>query len=207
MKAQEFYAALMAFAPLAEVRRTQELQSFASIFNGGKAETVAQRLKLIPAGIGLPASVKASLAAIEAGLNAFGAKKQEADVKAVLSKFSGPFDGTVNDLVARVKTAMASPPAKGGAKKAVASADEALAKELVDELTQAVLDTRAFSRVVQRLSDAKQVSTPTLHMIGNRFLGNSKAYKGRKTVIADIEKRQREDMLDSSRRAAVKRAG
>jgi hypothetical protein len=205
MKAQELSAALVAFAPLAEARRTQELQSFATIFNNGKAETVAQRLKQIPAGIGLPASVKASLAAIEAGFNAAGAKKQAADVKAVLSKFSGPFDGTVNELVARVKTAMVSGPAKGGAKEPVA-ADQVLAKELADELTRTALDAHAFSRIVQRLSDAKQVSTPTLHVIANRFLGNSKVYKGRKPVIADIEKRQGEDVLDSSRRAAVKRA-
>ena len=208
MKSQELSAGLVAFAPLADRGRIEELQSFASIFDGGAAETVGERLKRIPAGYGAPASFKANLIAIENGLNALGAKKQAADVKAVLAKFSGPFDGTVAELVARLKTAMVSRPAKtSNAEKAVATADQVLAKELAEELTRTVLDTHAFSRIVQRLSDAKQVSTPTLHVIGNRFLGHSKAYKGRKPVIVDIEKRQGEDMLDHSRRAAVKRAG
>jgi hypothetical protein len=207
MKAQEMSAALVAFAPLAEARRTQELQSFATIFKDGEIETVTQRLNKIPPGIGLPASVKASLAAIEAGLLAVGANKQAADVKAVLSKFSGSSDGAIHELVAQVKTAMLNRPVKGGAKKAVPSPDQVLAKELVDELTRALLDKHAFSSIVQRLSDEKQISTPTLHVIGNGFLGNNKVYKGRKPVITDIEKRQSNEMLDSSRRAANKRAG
>ena len=45
MKANELSAALVAFSPIAEGRRTDELRTFASIFCGGKDESVAARLK------------------------------------------------------------------------------------------------------------------------------------------------------------------
>ena len=186
----------------------EELQSLASIFSGGKTETVSARLKQIPAGYGVSSSLKVSLSVIEAGLLALGAKKQAADVKAVLSKFSGDCDGSVNELVARIKTEMGSRSAKSSReRKPVAPADGALARQIADELTSTVLDSSVFSGILRRLADSKQVSTPTLHVIANRFLGNSKIYKGRKPVIDDIKKRQAEDLLDASRRAAVKWAG
>ena len=79
MKASEFSAALVAFSPVADGRRTDELRVFASIFSGGKDETVAARLKRLPTSLDIPASLKASLAAIAAGLIAVGAKKQAAE--------------------------------------------------------------------------------------------------------------------------------
>ncbi|MGO9172200.1 MAG: hypothetical protein ACLP7P_09575 [Rhodomicrobium sp.] len=208
MKTQELSEALIAFAPLTEGSRATEIRHLANIFSGGKEETVVARLKQIPSGYGLPASVKVSLTAIEAGLKAVGAKKQATDVAAVLSKFNGQSAGTVEELAAQVKTAIVSRPVKAsGAGKTVAPADQVLARQLADDLTRHVLDKSVFAGIVQRLDDAKKVSTPTLHLVGNQFLGNSKAYKGRKPVIDDIMKRHSEDISDKSRRAAVKRAG
>ncbi len=210
MKTQELSAALMAFAPMAEERRSEELRGFASIFGSGKAETIGARLKKIPAEFGIPPSVKASLNAIEAGFIAAGAKKQAADVQAILSKLSGDFDGPINEYVYRITAAIVNTSGKSGGQKKAAiplPADQPLARKIADELTSSVLDASTFSEILQRLADTKLVSTPTLHLIGNRFLRNSKLYKGRKPVIDDIKKRQAEELLDSSRRAAVKRAG
>jgi hypothetical protein len=207
MKAQDFSTALVAFAPLADERRSEELKSFAGIFDGGKEETVAARLKRIASGFGVSSSIRTSLMVIEAGLTATGANKQAADVKAVISKFSGPSHGSIAELVAQVKSGLASKPVDASRKKVEAPpANQTLARQLADELTRAVYDGRAFSNILERLSDAKQVSTPTLALTGNIFLGNTKVYKGRKPVIDDINRRQGEEVLDSSRSAAVKRA-
>jgi hypothetical protein len=208
MKTHELSETLTAFASLAQGSRAGDLRTFAGVFTEGKAQTVAARLKQTAAGHGLPASLKESLTAIEAGLLAAGAKKQAADITALLSKFDGVVCGSVDDLIARLKSAAPTRPAKAArAKKAPAPADQALARQLADDLTAAVLDRDIFSKILQRLNDAKQVSTPTLHAIGNRFLGNSKVYSGRKPVLTDMQKRHSEELLDASRRAAVKRAG
>jgi hypothetical protein len=207
MKTHELSAALLAFAQLVGGTRTEELRDFARIFQEGKAQTVAARLKQIPEGYGVSSSLKESLTAIEAGLTALGAKKQAAELKAVASKFSGHFDGSTAELAARIKVDTAKPAKVARKKTTDAVADEAQARHLADELTSLVLKTVAFSEVIKQLENAKEVSTPTLHMIGNRFLGNSKAYKGRKSVVKDIMKRQAEEVLDASRRVAVKRAG
>lgn len=209
MKASELSAALQAFSPVGDGGRTHELQAFASIFGGGKSETVAARLKRLPASLGIPATLKTSLSAIEAGLSAVGAKKQAADMSAVLAKFSGPASAALDDVVAQCKAALENPPPRATSARATVAAkqpDQRLAKQLADELTRTVLDTHAFAKVLEQLKDARKVTTPTLVLIGNCFLGNSKTYNGRKTVITDIEKRQGEDLLDHSRRAALKRA-
>src|SRR5262245_35167857 len=114
MKSREMSAALAAFSPLAEGRRIDELRTFASIFSGGKEETVAARLKRIPSEPGLPPSLKESLKAIWAGLTATGAKKQADDLKAILTKFNGRFDGTLDAMVAQVTAALTSPPTRDG---------------------------------------------------------------------------------------------
>jgi hypothetical protein len=208
MKTHELSETLAAFASLAGGSRAEDLHAFAGLFREGKAQTVAARLKQTAPGCGLPLSLKEGLTAIGAGLLACGAKKQAADIEAVLSKFDGQVGGSVGDLIARLKSdALARPARAARPKKAPAAADQALARQLADDLTTAVLDRNAFSGILQRLNDTKQVSTPTLHAIGNRFLGNSKVYSGRKPVITDIQKRHSEELLDASRRAAVKRAG
>jgi hypothetical protein len=208
MKAQDLSAGLLALAPLADRSGIEEIRSFASLFSHGKGETVGARLKQFPEGYGLPSSLKTSLAAVETMLHISGAKKQAADIRAVLAKFSGAFDRTTDELVAQIRTAVASRPSRTSAsKRAAPTADQTLARQLADDLTRTVFDSSAFSKIVERLNNSKQISTPTLAMTGNIFLGNSKEYKGRKPVIADILKRQGEELLDNSRRAAVKRAG
>jgi len=209
MKSSELSAALLAFSPVADGGRTHELRAFASIFGGGMDETVVARLKRLPASLGIPATLRTSLSAIEAGLIAVGAKKQAADVSAVLVKFDEPASKPLDDIVAQSKAALESPPPRATRARATGATvqpDQMLATQLADELTRTVLDTNAFAKVLEQLKDARRVTTPTLALVGNRFLGNSKPYKGRKPVIADIVKRQGEDMLDHSRRAALKRA-
>ena len=209
MKAIELSAALLAFSPVADGSHTCELREFASIFSGGKDETVAARLKRLPSSLGIPVRLKTSLSAIEAGLIAVGARKQAADMSAVLAKFDGSVSITLSDIVAQAKIANEPPPPRAPRARtirAIAHPDEILAKKLADELTRAVRDANAFSKVLEQLNDPRQVATATLVVVGNHFLGNSKPYKGRKAVITDIVKRQGEDMLDHSRRGAMERA-
>ncbi len=209
MKASELSAALLAFSRVTDGDRTSELREFASIFGGGKDETVTARLKRLPAALGIPATLRNSLTAIEAGLIAVDARKQAACVSAVLAKFGNSANILLVDIVSQSRAALESPSPRtprARAKGASAQPDQMLAKQLADDLTRAVLDTHEFAKLLKQLEDARQVTTPTLVLIGNRFLGNSKSYKGRKAVIADIMKRQGEDMLDNSRRAALRRA-
>src|SRR5262245_22795657 len=96
MKTQEMFAALHAFAELAEAGRAAELRKFAIICSGGKEEALAARVKRIlsrlrtdPAQLSYPIGLKRCLAAIRSGLSATGAKKQSNDLEVVLSLFEG----------------------------------------------------------------------------------------------------------------------
>lgn len=214
MKTQEMCATLRAFAGLAEASRAEELRKFASIFNVGKDETVAERVKRVLARWkanserSYPTSLRRTLASIQAGFSASGARKQETDMKAILSLFVGAETASMDSFVERINAALVAPQvATPRRKKPEAAPDQKLARELSDELTRTVLDLNAFSKVIDRLEDKKLVSTPTLAVVGNRFLGNSKAYDGRSPVIKDILKRQKLDARDSARGKPLDRIG
>lgn len=214
MKTQEMFTTLRAFAGLAEVGPAEELRRFAGAFSGGKQEAVAARVKRVlarwkadPPPQGHPASLKRALVAIEAGLSASGAKKQASDLQVVLSLFDGPGTATVDSFVAQITTVLvAAPSAKPRTSRAHVP-DDVLADELAAELARTVLDESAFAKVVDRLRDAKRISTPTLATVANRFLGNSKTYKGRKSAIDDIVSRQKMDAWSHARNKALDRLG
>ena len=83
----------------------------------------------------------------------------------------------------------------------------ATARELADDLTRTVLEPGLFDEVVERLRAAKTVNTPTLAVVANRFLGNSKPYTGRKGAIDDIVRRQKADAREHARSRALSRLG
>lgn len=212
MKSQDMSNALRAFATLVEGPKADEMTRFAAVFDGGKVEPVAARVKRILAAWNRasvqpthPPGLKRDLALLEAGLVASGAKPQVMDFQAVLSLFGGAGIATIDAFVARVAEARDASPAKSG--KPELPPDREQARQLADELAAAVLDAKAFAGVVQRLEDSKFVSTPTLAVVANRFLGNAKTYKGRKPAINDIMKRHKDDLRSHARGKALDRIG
>lgn len=212
MKSQDMSKSLRAFARLLDGRRGEEMARFATVFEGGKAEPVAARVKRILASWkrdnvqpNAPAGLKRDLAAVEAGLAASGAKSQAKVVQIALSLFNGREGGHANTFVAQVVEARDAAIAK--AEKPALQPDQELARRLTDELTIAVLDEAAFAKIVKRLDDKKMVSTMTLALIANRFLGNSRVYKNRKPAMTDILQRHKDDLRSYARGKALDRIG
>lgn len=204
MKTRDFAATLAAFATLAEAGRASELRRLADFFRDSADETIAARLKKLSRATQHPAELRASIEAIHAGLKAAGATKQATAVAAVLKTFVGTGDATVEVFFGQL---LAPPAPKRRAAPTAIEPDRGLARELADELTSAILDTAAFNEVMKRLRAAKHVNTPTLTLVANRFLGNSKHYKGRKDAIDDIVKRQKADAREDARGRALNRLG
>lgn len=203
---------MRAFAELAEGERAEELRKFAGVFSPGKDEAVSARVKRVlsrcPAQPAHPAGLRKSLVTIASGLSACSAKKQAGDFQAILSLFEGFGMAPVDSFVKQIVAALAAPSVKtSGRRKREQPADHVLAGQLADELAKAVLDPDAFERVVERLRDSKRVSTPTLGVVANRFLANSKSYSGRKAAIDDIIKRQKLDARSHARGKALDRIG
>lgn len=207
MKTSDFAEVLSAFAALSDAARGRHLTKLATVFIGGKEETLAARLKKWGHRTGHPASLKDSLQKIRVCLKAAGASKQSAAIDAVLDALTGPDDIGVDEFIAQI-TAPPPPPApKKKPARPQALPDYTLARELADELTRTVLNTSQFGEVVKRLRAAKEVNTPTLVIIANKFLGNDKSYTGRKEPIDDIVKRQKADSREHARGQALKRVG
>lgn len=220
MKTTEMAGMLQALAGLAASDEAAGLRAIASFFKEGKAETVASRIKkvraragAVPASADYPESLRATLSGVEAALTAATARKQADDVKAILTLFEGSPTGTVEGFVAWLSAPAAKTPKKAaGTAKAPRSrpspeADAALAKALADELTRRVLDPEGFAEILEQLKDRKRVSTPTLGAVANLFLGNEKAYKGRKPVIDDIDRRHKEDVRFEMTGLALEKLG
>ena len=204
MKTRNFAATLAAFAALAEVGRANDLRRFADIFRDGKEETIAARLKKFSPATRHPGTLRASLESILAGLKAAGATKQADLVAAVRGIFAGPGDATVDIFLAQI---VEPPPPKKRAAPPPPEPDRRLARELADELTSAVLNTGPLNEIVKRLRKPKLVNTTTLTIVANSFLGNTKAYTGRKDAIDDIVKRQKADAREDARGRALNRLG
>jgi hypothetical protein len=204
MKTLDFASTLKAFAALAGDGADDDLRSLAEAFGSGKEETVAARVKKWSRATGYPARLKASLVAIQEGLTVSGAAKQAADIGFVLGVFAGAADTSTATFIAEIT---APPPDKKRASPAPQKADDVLARKLADDLTRTVFDTDAFKEVVTYLRDKKQVNTPTLSIIANRFLGNDKSYTGRKEPLDDIVKRQKADAREHARGKALNRIG
>lgn len=204
MKTSELAATLEAFARLANTERSAELREFAEVFSAGKDETTSARAKKLQCPSGHPAQLKASLEAVRSGFLASGATKQATAIGTVLGVFLGPGDATIESFVAQVT---APPPPKKKSSSSKTEPDYALARELADDLTRTVLEPGLFDEVVERLRAAKTVNTPTLAVVANCFLGNSKPYTGRKGAIDDIVRRQKADAREHARSRALSRLG
>ena len=190
MKTGEIAKTLKIFARLADGPAAHEINLLAEFFSNGADETIAQRIKKTGPAKGHPASLRKTLETLREGFETAGAKKQAGTIAAVLKIFSG--DPVLS--VAEFITALSTPPARPAARRTTTPApDRALARELADALQRDELDPPAFDAHIARLGAPKEVNTPTLHLIANQFLGNSKRYKGRKAPIDDIVKRQQED--------------
>lgn len=212
MKTQEMSKALRAFAELAEDVDAKELRRFASVFDTGKNESVSARIKRAlsrwPAQQAHPTGLRKSLVVIASGLSACGANKQAADIQTILTLFDGRGTASVEGFVEAIATALTPPPVKPSqTSNRGQSLDDALARELADELTNAVLDPGAFASVIERLRNSKLISTPTLAAVANQYLGNSKRYARRKAAIEDILKRQMLDVRSHARGKALDRIG
>ena len=64
-----------------------------------------------------------------------------------------------------------------------------IADRFAADLVEAQRDRDRFPKLHQQLKDNKRVNTATLHHIAHVFLGNSKAYSGRKQALDDILRR------------------
>jgi hypothetical protein len=204
MKTQEFAQTLIAFAGLMEARRADELRTFAGMFSSGKEETIAARLKKMSRATGHPATLKQGLETVRAGLKAAGAKKQATEIGMVLEVFAGRDDSSIEAFIGEITTA---PPPKKRPPPPAPTPDHRLARDLADELARTVLDKESFNEVVGRLRNKKDVNTPTLAIIANRFLGRSVSYSDRKAPVADIIKRQKSDAREYARGKALNRVG
>ena len=211
MKSQDMSKSLRAFAELADGQAADALVRFAAIFDGGKIEPVAARAKRIVAAwkrndipLGHPRGLRDDLRTIEAGFAAAGARTQAKDYHAVLSLFGGPEGRSLDEFLQKLVNARDAP---AQVKKVEAPADHHLARQFAEELTAAVLDADTFTELTNRLDDPKIVSTATLGLVANRFLGNSKHYKSRKPALADIMKRHKNDLRSHARSKALDRIG
>ena len=206
MKTGDFAKVLNAFAGLADANAGDQLQQLAQFLADGKDESVAQRLKKSGAPAGYPQSLRRALEMIRKGFEQAGAKKQVASVDTLLTAFSGAADLTVAEFVAALRTPPPKPKRKATAKQgAAAQPNPALARSLADELQKYSLEAEKFADVIAQLKRAKEINTPTLHLIAHQFLGNSKRYSGRKAPIDDIIKRQQEDARDHALERALDR--
>ena len=216
MKTTEMSSTLKAFADLATDDRAEELRKFAGIFSDGNDETVAARVKRIAKALksrarcqSYPLELKQSLASIAAGFTA-SKGKQAADFEAIDSLFEGSEPGaSADEFVAQINEALAAPQVAVAQRRntQIQPLDQRLVRVFIDELAKAVLDTDAFSKVVERLKDANCVPTPTLSAVANKFLGNEKRYNGRKSAIDDILRRQKEDARTRARNKALEKLG
>ncbi len=204
MKTREFAETLAAYAGLADFGRAVELRKFADFFSKGKDETIVSRLKTMSRATGHPTMLKQSLEIIQAGFKVAGAKKQATEVGIVLGAFAGQNGAAIDAFIAEISVA---PSPKKKTPPPPPMPDYRLARDLADELARTLLDTQSFSQVIVRLRDTKGVNAPTLAMVANRFLGNDKQYKGRKTPIDDILKRQKADAREHARGKALNRVG
>jgi hypothetical protein len=204
MKASELAATLTAFARLSDAARAAELRALAEVFSAGKDETTSARIKKLQCPSGHPAQLKASLEAVRSGFLTSGATKQATVIGIVLGVFSGPGDTTIESFVSQIA---APPPPKKKSSSSKAEPDYALAHELADDLTRTVLEPGLFDEVVERLRASNMVNTPTLAVVANRFLGNTKPYSGRKGAIDDILQRQKADAREHARSRALSRLG
>jgi hypothetical protein len=208
MKPQAISAILTTFAKLAEAARGDELRRFAGIFSGSKEKTIATHVKKLQSASGYPATLKTSLEIIQAGFAAAGATKQVTAFGVLLNAFAGRANISVDTFITEITTA---PPQKSqikrGSPRSRQEPDYQLGSELADELRRTMLDTGSFNAVVARLRDGKNVNTPTLAIIANRFLGKSKAYTDRKSPIEDIVRRQKADAREHARGQALSRLG
>jgi hypothetical protein len=204
MKTSELAATLTAFARLSDTARAAELRALAEVFSAGKDETTSARIKKLQCPSGHPAQLKASLETVRSGFLASGATKQATAVGIVLNLFSEPGDMTIESFVSQIT---APPPSTKKPSPPKAEPDHALARELADDLTRTILDSEQFDEVVERLRATKIVNTPTLAVVANRFLGNTKPYKGRKGAINDILQRQKADAREHARSRALSRLG
>ncbi len=208
MKTHDLAAMLTSFASLTDGNRAQQLSDFADLLKSGKSETIAQRVKKMGKANGHPALLKQSLNAVKTGLEAIGAKKQAAGLDTLLTVFRGKDDLRFDEFVKEIS---AQPPSKTGSRsragKQPPEPDIRLARELADELARTVLDPASFNQVLMRLNRNKDVNSPTLAVVANRFLGNSKSYKGRKPAINDIVMRQKAEAREHARGNVLNRIG
>jgi hypothetical protein len=216
MKTTEMSSTLKAFAGLARTDRAEELRKLASSFSSGKNETVAARVKRIakrlrsrPGCRSYPAGLKESLTSIASGFSASKAK-QARDFEEVISLFNGAeAGGSVDEFVTWINEALVALDT-GTARRTTpvqSPPDHRVVTGLAADLANTVLDSDAFSKVVNRLRDTNNVSAPTLSAVANRFLGNNKRYSGRKSAIDDIVKRHRQNVRAHARGKALDRLG
>lgn len=206
MKTSDFAKVLNSFAVLADSDASDQLTKLAQFFSDGKDETIAQRIKKSGVANGYPPALRRSLEVIRDGFDAAGAKKQVSAIDSFLSLFSGDANLSVADYISALRTPPPKPKRPAAkAKQALAEPDHALARALADDLQKHELDPDNFSSLIAKLRKPKEVNTPTLHLTANQFLGNSKRYKGRKSPIDDIVKRQQEDVRDHALERALDR--
>ena len=205
MKCLEMSATLKAFAALIKEDSSGDLSRLANVFARAPNETVVARLKHLPDRFVLPSSLKLSLGSICDALASCGAAKPCADFSAIAAKFDysglgwgGAYDGLLESLLTK-KTKL--PKAR-----VAYLVDADVVAKYANDLAKAVDYPETFQHIILRLKDPKAVPTPLLIEVGRRHLSNAKTYKGRKAVLDDIERRQKEDLIDVARSRAVKRA-
>ncbi len=204
MRTRQLAGTLTALANLAEGTSADQLRRFARVFSSGNDETIAARLKKMSQASGHPAALKENLEVIREGFQAAGATKQATAIDAILDIFVGRGDASVEAFIAEI-TVPRQPVRRTPAPPL--AADSRLARELAEQLSRTVLDADSFSEVLKQLRAPKLVNTPTLAIVANRFLGNSKTYSGRKNAIDDIIRRQKSDAREHARGKALNRVG
>jgi hypothetical protein len=207
MKTKDFADALRAFAEIAAPPVASELRALALVFDQGKEETLAARVKKFQVAQGAPSLLRNALQSMASCFKVSGASKQASAMAPVVQfVLNGRDDLSSDEFVARI-TALPPPTAPKKKVKPPEVADADLAQTLAATLTATILDKAAFGEVVKKLRSAKQVNTPTLALTARLFLSNQNDYVGRKEALDAIIARQKADAREHARGQALKRVG
>ena len=198
MKKTQLTATLQALSHCTPAEETNQLRALAAFIEKRPGTTMAPILKILEAGRKArktprrsPAALRNALLTLSSVVRNVGTKGAIGEIDRLAKLLPPDADCSLNDFLADLDALFEKP-----AKKKVAAkpANEALAQQLVSELSRTKGDAGRFPHLMQTLENTKKVDTSTLRRIGELFLPQQKFAKGRKPVLNAILARHHDEL-------------
>jgi hypothetical protein len=185
MHTKDLARALRAFAEIADFDRAQELHRLAAFFDHGRNETIASRLKRAGHSTSYPPRLKQTLKAIEAGLRYSGAIKPSGDLAHIQAIFVGRPNGSLEEFLGEISAQQESANTRVRRFQAI---NLKVADQICLELETAVKTPATFPKQLEQLVSRSPAGTAVWSLVANRFIGNRKIYRDRKSALRAIER-------------------